>query len=72
MSQRLKARIREAGADQAREALIASTVRLRAVGERSELASELRDLAELERWRSDYVASIGQLRGGRGGTPRSR
>ena len=59
MSQRLKTRIREVGADQAREELIASTMRLRAAGERSELASELRDLAELERWRSDHAASIG-------------
>ena len=59
MSQRLKTRIREVGADQAREELIASTMRLRAAGERSELASELRDLAELERWWSDHAASIG-------------
>ena len=59
MSQRLKARLREVGADQTREELIASTARLRLTGERSELASELRDLAELERWRSDHPASIG-------------
>ena len=59
MSQSLKARIREVGADRAREELIASTARLRAAGERSQLASDLRDLAELERWRSDHTASIG-------------
>ena len=59
MSRSLKERVRKVGTDRAKEELIASTARLRAAGNRSGLASRLRDLAELERWRSDHAASIG-------------
>ncbi len=59
MSRSLKERVRKVGTDRAKEELIASTARLRAAGNRSGLASRLRDLAELERWRFDHAASIG-------------
>ena len=59
MSRSLKERVRKVGTDRAKEELIASTARLRAAGNRSGLASRLRDLAELERRRSDHAASIG-------------
>ena len=56
--QRLKARLREVGVDRTRDELVALTARLRSGGEFSTLASELRDLAELERWQKDHAAAI--------------
>ena len=55
---RLKARIRKVGPDQARQEMVEPIEQLRGTDGGSELASHLRDLAELERWQSDHAASI--------------
>ena len=57
MHQSLRKRVRDLGVDGARQFLMETVDRLRGEGPSIDLASALRELGELERWRSDHTAA---------------
>ena len=57
MGRSLKRRVRDLGVDGARQLLMDTVERLRGEGTSIDLANTLRELGELERWRSDHTAA---------------